>query len=74
MTRPVAGPLRPAVRITWKTSVPWSPVARRSVLIGGAVGVGLLAAGCTVGWPVEPAPDLSPAPDPLLAELADERR
>jgi hypothetical protein len=50
-------------------------VARRSVLIGGSVGVGLLVAGCTTaGGPSSPAPSTPARPDPLLAELADERR
>jgi hypothetical protein len=49
-------------------------VARRSVLIGGSVGAGLLLAGCTSGEPASPAPTTPPPPDPLLAELADERR
>ena len=49
-------------------------VARRSVLIGGAVGAGLLAAGCTAAGPSSPAPTTPAPPDPLLAELADERR
>jgi len=48
-------------------------VARRSVLIGGTVGAGLLVAGCTSGGPDASAPT-TPPPDPLLAELADERR
>jgi hypothetical protein len=48
-------------------------VARRSVLIGGSVGAGLVLAGCTSGEPA-PAPTTPPPPDPLLAELADERR
>jgi hypothetical protein len=48
-------------------------VARRSVLIGGSVGVGLLVAGCTSDGPSDPAPTSPPPPDPLLAELADER-
>lgn len=37
------------------------------------MGVGLLVAGCTAGSPSSPAPTSPPAPDPLLAELADER-
>jgi len=37
------------------------------------VGVGLLVAGCTSGGPSSPAPTSPAAPDPLLAELADER-
>jgi hypothetical protein len=49
-------------------------VARRSVLIGGTVGAGLLLAGCTPDGPSSPAPTTAPPPDPLLAELADERR
>jgi hypothetical protein len=49
-------------------------VARRSVLIGGSVGVGLLVAGCTSDGPSSPAPSSPAPPDPLLAELADERR
>lgn len=48
-------------------------VARRTVLISGSMGVGLLVAGCTAGSPSSPAPTSPPAPDPLLAELADER-
>ena len=48
-------------------------VARRSVLIGGSVGVGLLVAGCTSDGPSSPAPTSPAPPDPLLAELADER-
>ena len=49
-------------------------VARRSVLIGGTVGAGLLLAGCTSDGPSGAAPTAPPPPDPLLAELADERR
>ncbi|HEY7104354.1 MAG TPA: ferritin-like domain-containing protein [Mycobacteriales bacterium] len=49
-------------------------MARRSVLIGGSVGVGLLVAGCTAGGPSSPAPTTPAPPDPLLAELTDERR
>jgi hypothetical protein len=49
-------------------------VARRSVLIGGSVGVGLLIAGCTPDGPSSPVPTSPPPPDPLLAELADERK
>ena len=48
-------------------------VARRTVLIGGSVGVGLLVAGCTSDGPSSPAPTSPAPPDPLLAELADER-
>jgi hypothetical protein len=48
-------------------------VARRSVLIGGSVGVGLLVAGCTSDGPSSAAPSSPAPPDPLLAELADER-
>ena len=48
-------------------------VARRSVLIGGSVGVGLLVAGCTSDGPSSPTPTSPAPPDPLLAELADER-
>jgi Ferritin-like domain len=48
-------------------------VARRSVLIGGSVGIGLLVAGCTADGPSDPAPSSPAPPDPLLAELADER-
>jgi hypothetical protein len=49
-------------------------VARRSVLVGGSVGVGLLVVGCTSGGPSGSAPTSPAPPDPLLAELADERR
>ena len=49
-------------------------VARRSVLIGGTVGAGLLLAGCTSDGPSGSAPTTPPPPDPLLAELVDERR
>jgi hypothetical protein len=48
-------------------------VARRSVLVGGAVGAGLLVSGCTSGGSPAPEPSAEP-PDPLLAELADENR
>jgi hypothetical protein len=48
-------------------------VARRSVLIGGSVGVGLLVVGCISDRPSSPAPTSPAPPDPLLAELADER-
>ena len=48
-------------------------VGRRSVLIGGSVGVGLLLAGCTADGPSSAAPTSPAPPDPLLAELADER-
>jgi Ferritin-like domain len=47
-------------------------VARRSVLIGGSVAVGLLVAGCTSDGPAGPAPTSPAPPDPLLAELDDE--
>jgi hypothetical protein len=49
-------------------------VARRRVLIGGTVGAGLLLAGCTSDGPSGSAPTTPPPPDPLLAELVDERR
>jgi hypothetical protein len=49
-------------------------VARRSVLIGGSMAVGLVVAGCTSDGPSSPAPTSPAPPDPLLAELADERR
>ncbi len=49
---------------------------RRTVLGLAGAGAGALAAGCTgTGGPgATPTPTVAPPPDPLLAELADERR
>ncbi|HEY6748692.1 MAG TPA: hypothetical protein VI357_23630, partial [Mycobacteriales bacterium] len=49
-------------------------VSRRTVLAAGAGGALLTA--CTAGWRSgpDPAPTAPPPPDPLLAELAAERR
>jgi hypothetical protein len=47
-------------------------VSRRTVLAAG--GAGVLLAACTDGGPAAPVVTIPPAPDPLLAELADEHR